>query len=313
MKRGGRWICSRCLRAAPSARVLRRWAGSTPCFALQAQPDSSALSRLRLPTQLSPASDSSGPETQQRASNPGRGPGHYHPEDNIEDPFGHTLEDGFNEDTLGTAFEDGFNEDGFIEYLFGFNFEDFENAPQPAAAFRCGDSAASSAAAPDTSAPAPRTSRPPAAGSQGNEGDDFENAPQPAAASRCGDAAASSAAAPDTSAPAPRTSRPPAAGSQGNEGFPQQERFPDASAPQLELAGFTLGEGHRIAHHRGLFWCWRCGAFGATLPRNLRLACRGQPARAGAGYLRRLRRGLPPLPQRDWPLAEDEAPPAGLL
>ena len=174
VKRGGRWICSRCLRAAPSARVLRLWAGTTPCFALQAQPDGTALSRLRLPTQLSPASDSSDHETQ-GANFLHTGAAHNPTVNNFEDPFGHALEDGFDADPFGfnedgfnedgfnedgTAFEDGFNDDGFNEDPFGFALEDFENAPQPAAASRCGDAAANSAAAPDFSASAPRTSRP---------------------------------------------------------------------------------------------------------------------------------------------------------
>ena len=281
--------------------MLRLWAGTTPCFALQAQPDGTALSRLRLPTQLSPASDSSDHETQ-GANFLHTGAAHNPTVNNFEDPFGHALEDGFDADPFGfnedgfnedgfnedgTAFEDGFNDDGFNEDPFGFALEDFENAPQPAAASRCGDAAASSAAAPDFSASAPRTSRPRETSAfQDNtfEGCNSANPHNPAVGDRllttssCGSS--------------------PVALGQSEIPEIQAERYPDASAPQLELAGFTLGEGHRIAHHRGLFWCWRCGAFGATLPRHLRLACKGQPARAGAGYLRRLRRGLPLAPER---------------
>ena len=87
---------------------------------------------------------------------------------------------------------------------------------------------------------------------------------------------------------------------------------PQAAQPpeQLVFAGRVLHATHKMAHKRGIIWCTRCGVWSTSAPRGLREPCNGIPTRAGLGVIRRVRRGLTPIPRlADWPLPADGAPP----
>ena len=74
-----------------------------------------------------------------------------------------------------------------------------------------------------------------------------------------------------------------------------------AEGGQLQAGRALLHGTHRLAWHRGVFWCWRCGQYATTAPRDLAKPCR-PGRRAGKDYLRRLRKGLPPKDKMQWPL-----------
>ena len=68
-----------------------------------------------------------------------------------------------------------------------------------------------------------------------------------------------------------------------------------------------LHASHVLHHHRGIWWCNRCGAYTSAgvkcSPKLLCKECRGYKTKAGRGYCRRLRRGLTPRAGLDWPMA----------
>ena len=59
--------------------------------------------------------------------------------------------------------------------------------------------------------------------------------------------------------------------------------------------GSEVHASHRLAAHRGLRWCSRCGAYAFGRRRGLRAECEGEPIALGRAVLRRLARD-PPLP-----------------
>ena len=70
---------------------------------------------------------------------------------------------------------------------------------------------------------------------------------------------------------------------------------------------------HALQHHRGLVWCWRCAAYGADKLQKLAEVCRPELTEGTKSFLRRLKNGLTPRPEMDWPLDEGLGPPSGPL
>ena len=83
-----------------------------------------------------------------------------------------------------------------------------------------------------------------------------------------------------------------------------------ALAPVLVAEPQSVQVGNRVVHdthllerHRGVSWCWRCGARaqGRQL-KFLAAPCRRAPLKQGKDMLARLRRGWPPVPGKQWPI-----------
>ena len=70
----------------------------------------------------------------------------------------------------------------------------------------------------------------------------------------------------------------------------------------IRVGNRDLHWSHTIMHERGMYWCQRCGCFGATRARRLAEECRTVPTREGRYVLNRLHKGLPPKSGIDWPL-----------
>ena len=62
-----------------------------------------------------------------------------------------------------------------------------------------------------------------------------------------------------------------------------------------------LHTSHSITKKRGIFWCWRCGKYATSAPRQLTLPCPGRPNAGGIDCLRRVRAGKTPRAGLDWP------------
>ena len=85
--------------------------------------------------------------------------------------------------------------------------------------------------------------------------------------------------------------------------------FPDLYLEKLPCRHHRLHRSHRMLHHRGLWWCYRCGYFcslgrhGRSAPKKLLEPCVGRErrTRAGQGHLNRLARGLHPKVGSEWP------------
>ena len=65
-----------------------------------------------------------------------------------------------------------------------------------------------------------------------------------------------------------------------------------------------VGPGHLLVAHRGLMWCWRCGAWSTEVARSLASPCPARPTRAGRDVLRRLAKGKTPKQSVQWPEPE---------
>ena len=68
--------------------------------------------------------------------------------------------------------------------------------------------------------------------------------------------------------------------------------------------GVQVDASHQFGLKRGLLWCWRCGLFSATVVKGLSKACKRRPTSGSTQVLERLKRGLTPTPQVEWPLPE---------
>ena len=80
-----------------------------------------------------------------------------------------------------------------------------------------------------------------------------------------------------------------------------------------KVGGVQLDASHipHLAWHRGITWCWACGAFALEVPNLLRNECKA-PSVAGARQRVRLRLGLTPRNSVAWPV-DDWAPQADRL
>ena len=88
---------------------------------------------------------------------------------------------------------------------------------------------------------------------------------------------------------------------------------PSASAParvlqpaKVQFGNQFVHDSHAVAMHRGLAWCWRCGAWTQGRLLALAHACTGAPSKSAADALSRLRKGLHPKPRGGWPITEEE-------
>lgn len=72
---------------------------------------------------------------------------------------------------------------------------------------------------------------------------------------------------------------------------------------QAPPAQMGLHLSHSIMYMRGIWWCQACGAFAITVARTLRSACTRVPTYSGHAALKRLAKGLTPVPRLEWPLA----------
>ena len=79
---------------------------------------------------------------------------------------------------------------------------------------------------------------------------------------------------------------------------------------QIVLNGNGLDPSHRLAWHRGVIFCWRCGAYstGGRVGNLIRL-CPPKPTLKQGRQLGLIRQGKSPTPDGVWPLPEDEFPP----
>ena len=77
----------------------------------------------------------------------------------------------------------------------------------------------------------------------------------------------------------------------------------DVQTP-VQIGTKTIHNTHLIAEHRGISWCWRCGAWASSSMRKLAVPCDHTLSKAGKQCLARLRKGLTPRPDTSWPLPE---------
>ena len=85
------------------------------------------------------------------------------------------------------------------------------------------------------------------------------------------------------------------------------------SRPSLCIGNHILDSSHNLVHHRGVIFCWHCGAMGTTKPRQLCEPCFGAPtSHKGRDTLRRIRKGQSPRTDCDWPEPESFTLPAHL-
>ena len=69
------------------------------------------------------------------------------------------------------------------------------------------------------------------------------------------------------------------------------------------IGGVRIDASHSLAWHRGITWCWRCGAIAMDVPYYLRNSCK-PPTVRGARQLARLRQGMTPCNSVQWVLPE---------
>ena len=87
------------------------------------------------------------------------------------------------------------------------------------------------------------------------------------------------------------------------------ETAPALLAPRatIQIGNQTADPSHKIAVFRGATWCWACGAYSTGRHLfSLARACANAPTKRGTDVLTRLRKGLPPKPGCDWPLALED-------
>ena len=73
-----------------------------------------------------------------------------------------------------------------------------------------------------------------------------------------------------------------------------------------------IDKSHTLGHSRGIVWCWRCGHFAVSHPRELAIICPGGAGHYGRACLNRIRKGLTPRYDLHWPDGDgeiSEAPP----
>ena len=85
-------------------------------------------------------------------------------------------------------------------------------------------------------------------------------------------------------------------------------RLPSCLSMPLRRSDFKLGnlhmhESHTLHHHRGVVWCWTCGAYATETLRDLQGVCSGTPGRGRVHALKRLRQGATPRVGMEWPFA----------
>ena len=93
-------------------------------------------------------------------------------------------------------------------------------------------------------------------------------------------------------------------------------RLPSCPAMSLRRSDFQLGNlhmhaSHTLHHHRGVIWCWACGAYATETLRDLQGVCSGTPGRGRVHALKRLRQGATPRVGMEWPLAVGACRPSG--
>ena len=81
----------------------------------------------------------------------------------------------------------------------------------------------------------------------------------------------------------------------------------------IVMNGRGLDPSHRLAWHRGVTFCWRCGAYstGGRLDKLIR-SCPPKPTLKQWRQLGQIRQGKSPTPCGEWPLPEDAFPPGHL-
>ena len=79
---------------------------------------------------------------------------------------------------------------------------------------------------------------------------------------------------------------------------------------QIVINGHGLDTSHNLAWHRGITFCWRCGAY-TTGVRVVQLIhpCPPGPSSKKKRALDAIREGKSPLDSGEWPLPEDAYPP----
>ena len=89
--------------------------------------------------------------------------------------------------------------------------------------------------------------------------------------------------------------------------LPGRKAMGSSTVPQVELpVAYALKNtfdcSHKLAFHRGVWWCWSCGSYTTGTPSGLRKPCRKGTSQRGACVLKKLRQGLPPIAHMQWPL-----------
>ena len=90
--------------------------------------------------------------------------------------------------------------------------------------------------------------------------------------------------------------------------------------PALGRFSRSIHPSHPLGHKRGVVWCWSCGAFAVKEPQKLGSPCQpiafsgpvGKSEIYGRACLSRIRRGLTPRSDMEWPDQREypfEAPP----
>ena len=72
-------------------------------------------------------------------------------------------------------------------------------------------------------------------------------------------------------------------------------------SPYLNSLSRRIHTSHPLGHKRGVVWCWKCGSFAAMSISKLGQECSGGANRYGRACLSRLRRGLTPRSDKEWP------------
>ena len=105
-----------------------------------------------------------------------------------------------------------------------------------------------------------------------------------------------------------------AAASSSSGGSPGGNSEPPGPASRPAESGAPgLHSSHSLGHHRGLYWCWRCGSMsGAAKARLLAEPCTPKDTAAVRFQLRQLASHMPPRSPWTWPLPEGTAAGAGI-
>ena len=100
-------------------------------------------------------------------------------------------------------------------------------------------------------------------------------------------------------------------GEDGQEDEEERKAAISAADAPPSVSRFPFGNteidgSHALWHHRGIFWCWRCGGFSCGGRSELLAAkCRRGASESGERVLARIRKGKTPTAKFQWPLPED--------
>ena len=80
-------------------------------------------------------------------------------------------------------------------------------------------------------------------------------------------------------------------------------------AAGLHIRGVKVHASHRLAYHRGILFCTKCGSYTVKIVRGLKAECRMKPSDVQKDrVLKSMLRGKPPSGMTEWPTEVSEVP-----